>query len=124
MISKKISSRVKAAAKDYDLILLIAGSSAGSEDYSARIVESAGELLVHGVAVKPGHPVILGLINGEGKSTPIVGVPGYPVSAALTTEIFIKPVISKWLGRLVDHPQTIQAEITRKVNSTAGDDES
>ncbi len=58
-----IRSRVAEAAQEADLILLNAGSSAGSEDFSADVVQSLGELLVHGVAVRPGHPVILGMIS-------------------------------------------------------------
>jgi len=120
---QRIKSEVEKAAKEYDLVLLVAGSSAGSEDYSARIVEECGELLVHGVAVRPGHPVILGMVNGEDKDTPIVGVPGYPVSAALTAEIFVEPLLAKWLGRVPEKPEEVAATITRKVNSPAGDDE-
>ncbi|MCJ7716681.1 MAG: molybdopterin biosynthesis protein [Anaerolineales bacterium] len=118
-----IKTRVIQAAADSDLILLVAGSSAGSEDYSSRIVEETGQLLVHGIAVRPGHPVILGIVKSEGKTTPIIGVPGYPVSAALTAEIFVEPLLGKWLGRPPIQPQTIQAEISRKVNSRGGDDE-
>jgi len=78
---------------------------------------------VHGVAVRPGHPVILGMIKGEGKETPIVGVPGYPVSAALTAEIFVEPLLAEWLGRVPEKPDEVTARITRKVNSPTGDDE-
>ncbi len=120
---QRIKSEVEKAAKDHDLVLLVAGSSAGSEDYSARIVEECGELLVHGVAVRPGHPVILGMVKGEDTDTPIVGVPGYPVSAALTAEIFVEPLLAKWLGRARAQPEELTASITRKVNSSAGDDE-
>ena len=120
---KKIKTQVIQAAADYDLILLIAGSSAGSEDYSSGIVEETGQLLIHGIAVRPGHPVILGLVNSNGRTTPIIGVPGYPVSAALTADIFVEPLLGKWLGRPPIRPQTIQAEISRKVNSRGGDDE-
>jgi len=120
---EKIKTQVIQAAADYDLILLVAGSSAGSEDYSSRIVEETGQLLVHGIAVRPGHPVILGLVISDGKTTPIIGVPGYPVSAALTADIFVEPLLGKWLGRPPILPQTIQAEISRKVNSRGGDDE-
>jgi len=120
---EKIKTQVVQAAGEFDLILLIAGSSAGSEDYSSQIVEQSGELLVHGIAVRPGHPVILGIVKKDGKSTPIIGVPGYPVSAALTADIFVEPLLGKWLGRSPFHPHTIPAEITRKVNSRAGDDE-
>jgi putative molybdopterin biosynthesis protein len=118
-----IKRSVLSAANKHDLILLIAGSSAGSEDYSSRVVEEVGQLLVHGVAVRPGHPVILGLVQSEGKSTPIVGVPGYPVSAALTAEIFVKPVLRHWLGLPPFLPETLEATITRKVNSPPGDDD-
>jgi putative molybdopterin biosynthesis protein len=65
----QICNRVHQAARESDLILLNAGSSAGSEDFSARVVESLGELLVHGVAVRPGHPVILGMISTERSSS-------------------------------------------------------
>ena len=60
-----IRAAVAAAAGDYDLVLLNAGSSAGSEDYTAPVVQSLGRLLVHGVAVRPGHPVILGVMSAE-----------------------------------------------------------
>jgi putative molybdopterin biosynthesis protein len=118
-----IKKRVIQAAEEHDLILLVAGSSAGSEDYSAGIVEELGDLLVHGIAVRPGHPVILGLITLDEKHTPIIGVPGYPVSAALTAEIFVEPLLGQWLGRPALAPQEISASITRKINSPAGDDE-
>ena len=120
-----IRSRVQEAADGYDLVVLNAGSSAGSEDYSARVVEELGTLLVHGVAVRPGHPVILGMIrrsNGAGM-TPIIGVPGYPVSAALTGEIFIEPLLAVWQGRQPNQPVEVQAQLTRKITSPAGDDD-
>jgi putative molybdopterin biosynthesis protein len=120
---QQIKSVVLKTAEESDLILLVAGSSAGSEDYSAKVVEECGELLVHGVAVRPGHPVILGVIEHLGKITPIVGVPGYPVSAALTAEIFVEPVITNWLGKAPQPVDEITASITRKINSPAGDDE-
>ncbi len=128
---EQIREMVRHAAGENDLVLLNAGSSAGSEDFSARVVESLGTLLVHGVAVRPGHPVILGMINLPAgmlketarKAKPIVGVPGYPVSAALTGEIFVKPLIDRWLGRPMETTQTIQAVLTRKVTSPAGDDD-
>ncbi len=119
-----IRSRVMEAAQSSDLILLNAGSSAGSEDFSAEVVQSLGELLVHGVAVRPGHPVILGMIRlSEEKKVPIIGVPGYPVSAALTGEIFIEPLIAQWLGRAPEKMQEVEAQLTRKVTSPSGDDD-
>jgi putative molybdopterin biosynthesis protein len=126
---EQISKHVKEAARRADLILLNAGSSAGSEDYSARIVESLGKLLVHGIAVRPGHPVILGMIlapdeeSGKPGEIPIIGIPGYPVSAALTGEIFVEPLLARWLGRPAIEPMKVQATLTRKVTSPAGDDD-
>lgn len=120
---EQIKRKVLDAAETHDLVMLIAGSSAGSEDYSSRVVEEVGQLLVHGVAVRPGHPVILGLVEADGKTTPIVGVPGYPVSAALTAEIFVQPVLRHWLGLPSALPRQLEAFITRKVNSPLGDDD-
>ncbi len=124
---EQIKAAVQDAATQHDLILINAGSSAGSEDFTARVVEQLGKLLVHGVAVRPGHPVILGLVNsaigGRQSAVPIIGVPGYPVSAALTGEIFVEPLIAKWLGLPGLHKQTIEAKITRKLLSPMGEDE-
>jgi putative molybdopterin biosynthesis protein len=115
-----------ASAADSDLVLLNAGSSAGSEDYTARVIDSLGEVLVHGIAVRPGHPVVIGMIDpaGEGgaaQRTPIIGVPGYPVSAALTGEILVEPLLRRWTGLPPTQPETIEARLTRKVHSSAGD---
>ena len=133
-----ICGRVAEAAQNHDLILLNAGSSAGAEDFSSKVVEKLGQLLVHGVAVRPGHPVILGTVNRESENgylsadeqlpnpesrIPIIGVPGYPVSAALTIEIFVEPLIAKWLGRHPNELPTETAQLTRKITSPGGDDD-
>jgi putative molybdopterin biosynthesis protein len=130
-----IRAAVSQASRDHDLILLNAGSSAGSEDYTAHVVEALGRLLVHGVAVRPGHPVILGLIdrveddsepglaNQKQKPVPIIGVPGYPVSAALTGEIFVEPLLARWQGQAPYEPPTLQGKLTRKLVSPTGDDD-
>lgn len=123
----QIKAAVLDAASKHDLVLINAGSSAGSEDFTARIVQEVGTLLVHGVAVRPGHPVILGLVNqGSGigdQGAPIVGVPGYPVSAALTGEIFVEPLLAKWLGVPGHKKPVLQGKITRKLLSPMGEDE-
>ena len=116
-----ILEAVRGAIPQSDLILVNAGSSAGSKDFTAQIVEELGTLLVHGVAIRPGHPVILGLVGEQ--NTPIIGVPGYPVSCALTGEIFVEPLISQWLGRPPRVKPTMQATISRKILSRTGDDE-
>ncbi|MFQ5400115.1 MAG: molybdopterin biosynthesis protein [Anaerolineae bacterium] len=130
-----IQAAVLEAAQEHDLILINAGSSAGSEDYTAHVVQSLGQLLVHGVAVRPGHPVILGILDQVTKrpgdkgpkaprtTIPIIGVPGYPVSAALTGEIFIEPLLARWQGQPAYEPPTLEATLTRKLVSRTGDDD-
>lgn len=103
-----------------DLILLLSGTSAGSKDFSARQIKAHGELLVHGIAVRPGHPVIAGILDGQF----ILGVPGYPVSAALTGELFVQPLIRQWTGLPADDTQTqAEATLTRRLVSPGGDDD-
>jgi putative molybdopterin biosynthesis protein len=120
-----ICARVEEASRDHDLILLNAGSSAGAEDFSAKVVEKLGTLLVHGVAVRPGHPVILGLIKSPitNYQLPIIGVPGYPVSAALTVDIFVEPILAHWLGRRPLELPEVEVFLTRKITSPPGDDD-
>ena len=128
----RISNAIQENLSNFDLMLIIAGSSAGSEDFTSQVVSSLGKLLVHGVAIRPGHPVILGMLrknvqasNAEtnGETIPVIGVPGYPVSAALTAEIFVEPLLAKWLGRPAHQKQSLKANLSRKVHSTMGDDE-
>jgi len=126
-----ILAAVRAAAAGHDLILLNAGSSAGSEDYAAHVVAALGRLLVHGVAVRPGHPVILGMVDRHGDAVadkrppavPIIGVPGYPVSAALTGDIFVEPLLAHWRGQPAHQPPTLQGTLTRKLTSHTGDED-
>ena len=123
----RIAAQVLAAAADHDLLLLNAGSSAGAEDFTADVVAAVGELLVHGIAVRPGHPVVIGMIAagraGNNQPVPIIGVPGYPVSAALTVDILVAPLLRRWLGRPNAAPETVTAALTRKLVSPAGDDD-
>ena len=114
-----IKSAVSSGLSEFDMVIVNAGSSAGTEDYTASVVEDLGQLLVHGVAVRPGHPVVLGIAEGK----PIIGLPGYPVSAVLTAELFVKPLIGRWLGRPTEARPTVTAELTRKVLSPLGEDE-
>ncbi len=104
-----------------DLVLLLSGSSAGSKDFTSSVIQEMGELLVHGVAVRPGHPVIIGIVD----RIPIIGIPGYPVSAALTGELFVQPLLARWLGipAINEARPHVQAIMTRKLLSPTGDDD-
>jgi molybdopterin molybdotransferase/putative molybdopterin biosynthesis protein len=120
-----IRDRILEAARDHDLVIVNAGSSAGSEDFTARIVAELGQLLVHGIAIRPGHPVILGVIDlpGTRRMVPVAGLPGYPVSAAMTCELVIKPLLARWLGQAPEARPQVTATLTRKVVSPMGDEE-
>jgi len=102
-----------------DLIVICSGSSAGREDYTASIVQDLGTLIVHGIATRPGKPAILGSINRK----PVIGVPGYPVSAQLIFNLFARPIIFQKTGSDFPSPQTIECSLARKLPSHAGVDE-
>jgi len=116
---ERIGRAVRESAASADLVIVIAGSSAGRDDYTARIVGELGTLAVHGVAVRPGHPVVLGAVD----ATPVLGAPGYPVSAALTFDIFAVPLLSSLEGASPPHRPTVQARLARKLPSVVGMDD-
>jgi putative molybdopterin biosynthesis protein len=107
------------ALDEHDMVVINAGSSAGSRDYTSSIVEELGKLIVHGIAIRPGHPTILGVARGK----PMIGIPGYPVSALITTELVVKPVVSRLLGVQIPAGQKIQAMVSRKMAAPIGQDE-
>ena len=123
-----VADAIGRAAARHDIVVVNAGSSAGSEDHTAPAVQRLGELAVHGVAVRPGHPVVLGVVG----RTPVIGIPGYPVSALVTSELFVRPIIERCLG-LARSPApggatlaggaVVEAVAARKIVSPAGEDE-
>src|SRR6202012_1078124 len=115
----RIAAAVRAAAPRCDLLIVIAGSSAGRDDYTARVVASVGTLTVHGVAVRPGHPVVLGVVG----QTPALGAPGSPVSAALTFDIFAVPLLAGLSGAPQRRRPTTRARLARKLASPLGMDD-
>jgi putative molybdopterin biosynthesis protein len=115
----RLARAVRAAVADCDLLIIVAGSSAGRDDYTARIVSQLGTLAVHGVAVRPGHPVVLGVIEG----TPVLGAPGYPVSAALTFDIFAAPLLAELEGGVPRRRPRARARLARKLPSPLGMDD-
>jgi putative molybdopterin biosynthesis protein len=102
-----------------DLIVINAGASAGSEDFTAEAVKDLGEVMLHGVGIRPGKPVILGRIRGK----PVLGIPGYPVSAYITFTLFARPLLYGWLGLDPGSPDTLKAKISRQVASSLGQEE-
>jgi putative molybdopterin biosynthesis protein len=115
----RIKATVEEALATHDVVVINAGSSAGSGDFTAAIVQELGELLVHGIAIRPGHPVVLGIVRGR----PVIGIPGYPVSAVITSDLVVKPILCRLQGTAVPERPTLQATITRKILSPLGEDE-
>ncbi|MEW6522273.1 MAG: molybdopterin biosynthesis protein [Bacillota bacterium] len=102
-----------------DVVVINAGSSAGSEDYVAGIVKDRGELVCHGVAIRPGKPVILGVARGK----PVLGLPGYPVSTYLTATLFLRPLVACLLGVVPPEAARCRARLSRRVVSPMGVEE-
>ncbi|MCL2815264.1 MAG: molybdopterin biosynthesis protein [Oscillospiraceae bacterium] len=111
---ESIKEKVQDAAKRFDMVLISAGTSAGREDYTAHILRELGEVIVHGVAMKPGKPVILAIAGGK----PVVGIPGYPVSAFLAYDNFVAPVLASVSGFFKAGAPVVQATLTRRLVSS------
>ena len=116
---EQIKQAVREVKAQADVIVICSGSSAGREDYTASIVRELGELLVHGVAVRPGKPAILGIIDHK----PVIGVPGYPISAGLIFNLFAKPIIYRKMGLSIPEATIIKGSISKKLPSPMGVDE-
>ncbi len=107
------------AASENDFVVLNAGASAGTRDFSSNVLAEIGEVIVHGVAIKPGKPVILAIID----NTPVIGLPGYPVSAVLTMRLFVKEMLTTLFGREIENHGYTEAIMSRPVHSAMGVDE-
>lgn len=101
------------AAAECDMVILNAGSSAGRDDYSTQAIRELGEVLYHGVAIKPGKPAILGVVG----AAPVLGVPGYPVSGIIVIEELLRPLIDYWFGVENSAKASAEATLTRPVVS-------
>ena len=109
-----LQNAVLQAVRENDAILILAGSSAGRDDLTADLVQSNGILHLHGIAVKPGKPAVIGEIEGK----PVLGLPGYPVSAMVVMEQFVKPMIDHYYKRTAHAEQTVDAILTKKIVSS------
>jgi len=118
--AKDDSNLLKAAllrgAEECDLVTIIAGSSAGEHDLTADVVAAAGELLAHGIDVMPGKPAVLGCAMGK----PVLGVPGYPVSAIVIAREILRPAVEKFLSIAAPSYPTVRAVVPKKIASHLG----
>lgn len=109
-----IKDAISSAVKTHDLVIINAGTSAGTKDYTVHVLRELGEVLVHGVSVKPGKPCILAIVEG----TPVIGLPGYPVSAYIGFINFVTPIL-KYLGKQsTEQLETVKAIISRRLISS------
>jgi len=116
---KELKAIVNKAYELADIILITGGTSAGIKDMTAQIINELGEpgIIFHGVAIKPGKPIIAGVCNNK----PVFGLPGHPVAVYICFELFVKPVINKMLG-LTDktYKLKVKAKLTKSISSQAG----
>jgi len=109
-----LKSTIAKAVNENDMVIINAGSSAGSEDFTVKLIAELGEVLVHGIATRPGKPAILGIVDGK----PVLGIPGYPVSAYFVFETFAKPLIRKFLKHGVTSKNKAEAVLSRRIVSS------
>jgi len=107
---------VQEACAAHDLILVGAGTSKGRGDWVSEVVRELGEVLVHGVAYHPGHPVLLGVIEGK----PVIGLPGYPVATWLALHLFVRPIVERYYFGCARELLKIQAKLTKPIQSVRG----
>ena len=113
-----IINTLKTAIAECDVVLLNAGSSAGQKDFSIEAIQTVGSVVLHGVAIKPGKPTILGMTTRGEQLIPLVGLPGYPVSGILVLEQLIKPVIALMIGRHSQPSEFVEATVSRRLVSS------
>jgi molybdopterin molybdotransferase len=101
---------------DHDIVVTTGGSSVGERDIVPEVVEELGEVFVHGVALKPGHPVALGAVEG----TPVLMLPGYPVACIVNAVQFLRPAVAAAGHRQTAPMATTEAQLVRKIPSEPG----
>ena len=110
----QIRAALKQAAEECDMVLLCAGTSAGRDDTTAAAIRALGEVCLHGIAIRPGKPAVLGAIG----ATPVFGIPGYPVSGIIVLEELVKPVVDRLLMRERTLPEAVCVKLGRRLVSS------
>lgn len=111
---EQIRDNIAKAVSEYDMVIVNAGSSAGTEDYTVHVLRELGEVIVHGVAIKPGKPVILAVVEGK----PVIGLPGYPVSAYIGFENFVLPVLAMMGQTALKKNEVVTASVSKRLVSS------
>ncbi len=113
---QRLAAAIEAALAEADVLLVLAGSSAGRDDYTPHLIAEQGELLFHGLRVMPGKPTAGGRIDGK----PVLGIPGFPVSAAVAADLLLRPLLAHLLGTAAAEPERLSARLARAVTSRPG----
>lgn len=111
-----IQQSVKEGLKNSDIVILSGGSSMGEKDYTVKVIDNLGEVLLHGLAVKPGKPTILGIVDGK----PVVGLPGQPASAIMVYMIILRELMTIFYGQDQFKYQTIQGRLMDNIHAAPG----
>ena len=129
---EQLRTAVQTAVQECSMVLMTGGSSVGTADLSAKVINEAGSpgVLVHGVAIKPGKPLIIGLAGSVDRPVPIFGLPGHPAAVTLCFELFVRPILTRLTGE-VPHPaldgvapgRSVKARLARSISSTPGREE-
>jgi putative molybdopterin biosynthesis protein len=114
-----LKEAIASAVEQYDLVITNAGASVGTKDFTANVLDELGEVIVHGVNIKPGKPVILAIVKGK----PVIGLPGYPVSAVLTMRLFVKDLLYALQGLEPPAQPKAVAVLSRPISSKPGVEE-
>lgn len=114
-----IKSSIEKALIENDMVLLNAGSGYGKEDFTYKVLSELGEVIINGVAIKPGKPFIASFC----KNKPVLGIPGYPVSAIFCYQLFVRPLIELYLGAKLPKEEKIKGLLSRQLSSPVGVDE-
>jgi molybdopterin molybdotransferase len=125
----RLRKTLEEAINDCALVLMTGGSSVGTADLTAKVIKDAGKpgVLVHGVSIKPGKPIVIGVINTPARQVPVFGLPGHPAAVNICFEVFVKPVLIRLTGE-VPHPalevispyRTVKARLARSITSSPG----
>lgn len=115
----RLKRAIRQAVAQSDIVVINAGSSAGSEDFTVHVLAELGQVVAHGVAIKPGKPVMLAVVEGK----PVLGLPGYPVSTWLTADLFLKPLVYRFRGLRAPARPRVTARLARRLASPMGVDD-
>jgi molybdopterin molybdotransferase len=125
----RLRETLEAAIKDCALILMTGGSSVGTADLTAKVINAAGQpgVLVHGVSIKPGKPLVVGLVGTPSRQVPVFGLPGHPAAVSICFELFVKPELVRLTGEALDPAlegvssyRVVKARLARSIPSSPG----